>query len=561
MASYPGLVLSGVIAAPPQELSATITGYAGVSVVGPSPAAVVAGSGQLTRSTPRPSIPAHLAGVRTYSFADDLYDKFYLNPTKIDVGNLTGTITREVELWNAYRVPKVCQAVGKDGMDGIDVDVEETGFTLGALQSRTFNLTIQMDGPPIIEGHLDLDFGSAVVLTVVVVGRRIVAWVWLPKSPQNELLEWLTDIIEARDGSEQRARLRNAPRQSWEVSVLARTPAECAAIETALYGWQGRSWAMPVWPEQVEMQGPLATGATGVNVDTTRADHRPAGLVMLWQSPQVNETLQVSGVSSGRLDFVLPTSVAFGPGPILVMPVRTTRIVGAARRDDHVSGPAEFGARFLVVDNVEFVGDPAPVQYKGYDVLLDPLLAEGDMVQRQIERPMTVLDYGVGTCTIDAPRTYSTAGYEMRWRLRTQAEVWAMRKWLHRRAGRVAPFWMPSWRGDLELMATVGAAEKSIRVRDVSFSRLLYGCPVRRHIMVELTDGAQFFFEVLGAVTGNPGEDVLTIDGFIGRVTTPADVRRISWLSLHRLNTDAVQLQHDRAGVARLAVPVKEIAQ
>ncbi len=67
--------------------------------------------------------------------------------------------------------------------------------------------------------------------------------------------------------------------------------------------------------------------------------------------------------------------------------------------------------------------------------------------------------------------------------------------------------------------------------------------------------------EIMGAVVGNPGEDVFTLDAALGRVVTPEDVRRISWLSLHRLNTDAVQLQHDRAGVARLAVPVKEIAQ
>ena len=521
--------------------------------------AVIAGA--LQQSSAMPHSIAYSGDFVGGSPIDYVFGHIYLTPTYIDVGNLTGAIERTLTLWNAHFTRKTCREVRVGGMEGITVTPDYTTFSLAGLESLIFTITFEMDGAPVINAEMGFDFGSEEVHTATFVGRRIVAWVWLPKSPQNELLEWLTDIIEARDGSEQRARLRNAPRQSWEVTVLARTPMESAAIETALYGWQGRSWAMPVWPEQVEMQGPLAVGATGVNVDTTRADHRPAGLVMLWQSPQVNETLQVSGVSSGRLDFVLPTSVAFGPGPILVMPVRTTRIVGAARRDDHVSGPAEFGARFLVVDNVEFVGDPAPVQYKGYDVLLDPLLAEGDMVQRQIERPMTVLDYGVGTCTIDAPRTYSTAGYEMRWRLRTQAEVWAMRKWLHRRAGRVAPFWMPSWRGDLELMATVGAAEKSIRVRDVSFSRLLYGCPVRRHIMVELTDGAQFFFEVLGAVTGNPGEDVLTIDGFIGRVTTPADVRRISWLSLHRLNADAVQLQHDRAGVARLAVPVKEIAQ
>lgn len=506
----------------------------------------------------RPALPSQFVGTAGYVFSKDLYNKFHVAPTKIDVGNLTGVIVREVELWNAYLVSKVCQAVGKGGMDGIDVDVEETGFTIGALQSRTFTLTIQMDGPPVIDAHLTMDFGSEVLITVVIIGRRIVAWVWPVQAPMRETLEWFSDVIASRSGKEQRARLRNSPRQAFTINAFARFADEATSIETAIYGWQARSWALPLWAEKIRVTTALPVGTTGVDVDTRFSDFRPTGLVMLWQSPEVNETLQLSDVTSSRLAFVLPTTVAF-TGPVYALPVRTVRMLGNAKRYDYLADASRFECNFLVIDNVEFAGDPSPVQYKELDVLLDRIIVEGDFLVREIDRPMNVIDYHVGTATIDVPRAYSTSTYEMRWQVDSPEEAWAMRKWFHRRAGRVVPFWAPTWRTDLSLVDTVGAAEKSFRIRDVSFSRLLYGTPVRKHLFVELVDGSQHFFEILGAVTGAPGEDIITIDGFFGQVVPPENVRRMSWLSLFRLDADTVEFSWDEVGHFTVAVPIKEI--
>lgn len=506
-----------------------------------------------------PRAPRALQGGLQPSFAKDVLDRIHIIPASIDVGNLTGSVSRSVALWNTYATTKACSAVVRKNMDGIVTDAGSS-FALGPLSARIVNAVIAMDGPPIIDGSLTFVFAD-LSLKVTFAGRRIVAWVWKPQIPVLESLEWMTDLLEAHDGSEQRIRLRNAPRQAWEISVLSCDPVDQATIETALYGWQGRSWAMPVWAEQLAVTGPLAAGATQVVVDTTQADFRVDGMAMLWQSPMVNEVVVLSGVAADRITFSLPTAVAFAEGAILVLPVRTAKIMGSIKRDDYASGPAKFTATFRSTEPREYTGQPSPEQYLDTDVLLDPLLADGEIVSRNIDRPATIVDYETGAVFMDVPRAYSTSLYDMRWELQDRAEIWALRQWLHRRGGRVLPFFVPSWRPDLQLQQLIAPTDTNIRVSDTGYTRLLSGSAIRKHIMIELNDGSRFFRRVTGSALAEAGQETLSLDAAIGQTINVSDVRRISWLTLCRLNADRIEISWQGVHRASVVAPIKEIAQ
>lgn len=568
MANYAGQRDAGFTPVIPSTLdfSASIAGWVLQDPGGPQD---VSGgrTGAQTSTQPTDATPSAWVGGRASSFLDLLYNQIYISPSAIDTGNLTGTTEYALSVWNANTVPAVCTDVVRSGMDGISVNIDYGGFTIDGLDSLDATITFAMDGPPIIDGVMILVFvvnGVEKSVQVTFAGRRIVAWQWLPMSSSRpvltERLEWLTEILTSRTRKEQRRMLRDAPRQSFAFASRLRSDAESARLETALYGWHGRSWAMPVWAEQVAVDGPLAAGQTGVDVDTTRGDFRQGSMAMLWQSAEVNEVVVVSGVMDTRLSFDLPTTVDFAAGRILVMPVRTARMVDTPRREDHVQGGATFSARFLASDNAELTSAASAVQYNGEDVLLDALYGEGGVVARDISRPMDVLDWQTGHVWYGDPSGFSTSAWNMRWRLKTRDAVWQFRKWLHRRAGRVRPFWMPSWRdADLTLLATVGAAESIIRVADVGYTRLLSGCPTRRHIMVEMNDGTRYLRGVVGGSAGSAGEEVLQISAAFGEDVAPASVRRICWLARCRLNADAVEIGWLRAGVATCTVPITEI--
>lgn len=510
--------------------------------------------------------PRTYAGVRAPGVRNDIFDRLYLYPSAIDVGNLTGNVTRDLSIWNTFEDTVVCTDVERIGMDGISTTFNYSGFSIGGMSALLKQAIIDMDGPPIIDGQLLFTFtvGTQVLSArITFAGRRIVAWVWMPTGPSNpmvtERLEWFTDILTSRDRTEQRRQLRNAPRQSWKITAHLRTNAEAARLDTALYGWQGRSWAMPVWSEQVSVAGPLAAGLSGLDVDTTRGDFRQGSMCMLWQSAEVNEILVVSGVMDTHLSFTLPSSVAFDADKVLMLPVRTARIVETPRREDHVSGGATFSARFLASDNVELDTDPSDNQYLDEDVLPDPLLAAGGVVRRDLQRPIDTLDFRTGLAWYDDPGDYTSGAYEYRFVLRNRDDVWQFRRWLHRRAGRLRPFWVPSWREDLTLLDGIQQADASLRVADMGYARLLVGNPVRRHICVMLRDGTRIVRKVTGAATGNPGEEVISVESAWGVDAEPADIARVCWWLRLRANADAIEVQHIRAGVATCAVPVIEI--
>ena len=103
------------------------------------------------------------------------------------------------------------------------------------------------------------------------------------------------------------------------------------------------------------------------------------------------------------------------------------------------------------------------------------------------------------------------------------------------------------------------AADASLRIADMGYARLLVGNPVRRHICVMLRDGTRIVRKVTGAATGNPGEEVISVESAWGVDAEPADIARVCWWLRLRANADAIEVQHIRAGVATCAVPVIEI--
>lgn len=509
-------------------------------------------------------LPRTLSGLRAPGVRDDLFDRMYIYPTSIDVGNLTGIVTRDISIWNTFERTAVCVDVERIGMDGISTTFNYSGFSIGGLSGVLEHVVFAMDGPPMIAASLIFHFTIGTEersVRAFFAGRRIVAWVWRPQTPMREGLEWVTSILEGRDGSEQRIRLRNCPRQSWELDFQISGMAALQTLEVALYGWQSRSWAVPNWAEATILQGPIAAGTLSLSFDTTTSDYREDGLIMLWTSDTVNEVLQISEVAANGISLYLPVAVNFPAGPVLAMPIRIARMVEPARRTDNVTGDSSFSCQFLVTDNSASEGAPSEVQYQNMDVLLDPQLSPDTTVKREISRHGNKLDYTTGLWTVDSHLPYSSATSEMRWERKTRASAWALRQWLHRRAGRLTPFWMPTWREDLTLVATVPQASSTIRVRDTGYSRLLLGNIMRKHIMIELKDGSRYFREILGAATGDAGEEVVTINAALGVVVAPSDVKRISWLVLHRLDADAVVLLRQSAQRLSVAVPIKEIEQ
>ena len=380
-------------------------------------------------------------------------------------------------------------------------------------------------------------------------------WPWCPLRPITEHLEWLTDIIEAHDGAEQRIRGRQEPRQSFEASILPNDPAELSRLRVAISAWQHREWGWPCWHEAVELAATLPVASSSIPVDTTAADFRAGGLAIVSQGASLYEVVEISTVASGSLALAAPTAMQH-PVCAAVMPLRMARMSGQARREDHPVGASRYSVTMQVTDNVELTTEAAAMQYLGYDVLSDPLLMPGDAMPRQIERPLDILDPGPGAWAAFARTDYPLISTDHRWRFTTRAQAWAFRRWLHRRAGRLNPVWIPSRTHDLALAVQPTAAATTLQINDVNYRNVGLNRPGMTHIAAFSASGAFVCRQITGATAGSAGRENLTINAALGFT----DVARISFLCLHRFTADRISLTWDRVGVATCRASMTGVA-
>lgn len=372
-------------------------------------------------------------------------------------------------------------------------------------------------------------------------------WPWRPLVGMAESLEWLTDIIEAHDGTEQRIRVRQEPRQSFEASILLNDPLQLSKLRVAIAAWQHREWGWPCWHEAVKLASTLPAASSSISVDTTAADFREGGLAIVHTSPTAYEVVEVDAVGAGSLALAEPTTLDH-PAGASVMPLRMARMSSQARRDDYPEKvlASRYSVTMQIVDNVELATEAASMQYLGYDVLSDPLLMPGETMPRQIARPMDVLDPGPGAWATFARTDYPLISTDHKWMLRTRAQAWAFRRWLHRRAGRLNPVWVPSRTHDLAVAVQPASSATTLQIKDVNYRNVGLNVPGMTHIAAFSASGAFVCRQITGATAGSAGRENLTINTALGFT----NVARISFLCLHRMAADRVTLTWDRVGVA-----------
>lgn len=372
-----------------------------------------------------------------------------------------------------------------------------------------------------------------------------VVWPWRPQRGLSESLEWMTDIIEAHDGTEQRIQIRQAPRQSFETSVLVDDAVQLSALRVAIAAWQHRLWGWPCWHEAKRLGVTLAAASSSIGIDTTMADFRAGGMAIIYTSPALYEVVEVASISADSLILAEATAIQHAVGAS-VMPLRLARMAGQARRDDYSFDGTRYSVTMQMTENQELATEAAAMQYLGYDVLSDPLVMPGETMPRQVDRPADILDPGTGAWAIATRTDYPLITTDHKWRLRTMAQAWAFRRWLHRRAGMLNPAWIPSRTHDLTLAVQPTAVVTTLQINDVNYRNVGLNRPGMTHIAAFSASGAFVCRQITNAVAGSAGRENLTINAALG--FTP--VSRISFLCLHRFAADRISLTWDRVGVA-----------
>lgn len=496
-------------------------------------------------------------GVAVQTFFEDFYFRIYVSPSPVELGGLVTTQVRQLHIWNAWPYqPRTL--VGADLANGEGITMTLPGalpITFRPLAEHVIELQVSTSGPPVIDATLTLGWADLADIVVEISGQRLQAWPVMADwgRPVVESLEWLTEIQQAMDGSEDAVPLREAPRRGWSFEVLEGRQ-ERRIIENAVYDWGARVWALPVFPDVSLLAAELPAESTAIALDPAGLDFRAGGLAMLWADALSYELVEIASVEADRLELARPTLQGWPRGTRLY-PCRTahlrTRPTWRRRSDQVVSSRMEFAA----AEPCDWPAEAPPVTYRGIPVL-EWRPDESEDPTAQADRQLEAIDGDIGLVVFDdvTGRPWELQSHDFL--LRGRGDRAGHRSLMYWLQGRYQRVWLPTWADDVQLLDPVAAGAVTWFVANAGITSYLRQQDGRRHLRVELNTGQVFYREVLASSVADSARETLLVDAALGVAVTPGQVRQISWMKVSRLAADRVEITHpaDSHGVARSRV-------
>ncbi|MFU4942378.1 hypothetical protein ACM7ZJ_29995, partial [Pseudomonas aeruginosa] len=149
--------------------------------------------------------------VHQSALEENYYNRLWLIPTAMELGNVVSTQIRPASVWNAYFSPRTLTAIDREAADGITLSGQASPpLPFAALQERIWTVAVSTDGPPVVDARIVWQLQDEQPLIMVITGNRITAWSFAPDWADGvqESLEWLTELLTSTSGVEQRRSLR-----------------------------------------------------------------------------------------------------------------------------------------------------------------------------------------------------------------------------------------------------------------------------------------------------------------------------------------------------------------
>lgn len=228
------------------------------------------------------------------SFGSFFFDNVFLTPERIDAGVVVPGAEFSFELWHSFVDAKVLAGVTQTGAFGVELN----GATSGAMYAFTsfaYGVSLsQANG--LIDYTAAFDFGTgsaysfSLTASMALVMPERIDW-----STQPEMsIQYLTEVIEAFDGTEQRIALRDTPRCSLSY-MYSMTDEQQYRFDNKLSTSTG-SMIVPLWPLQCQLSRAVQPGDAFVVLEAINA-HVRASETLLISEDDESEVVSIESVN------------------------------------------------------------------------------------------------------------------------------------------------------------------------------------------------------------------------------------------------------------------------
>jgi hypothetical protein len=484
------------------------------------------------------------------------YNRIHIQYSNFNLGNVVGD--QEITFWilNTFLIPQELAAINEFGVEGLELIAPQTvPFDIQPFEQLEFTLLIDATGPPTISAEFEFEFPGFQDLTLIVEGIRVVGWMWEPNwvADIRERLTWQSELLESYNGTPQAIQYREYPKLALEFTVdadrrLARM------MENTLYAWNSRTWALPYFPHVSSLEIDVLQGASFAPIETEGKSFQVDGLAMF-----INENTY----ETAEIESIDPSSLNFKRGLAKAWPVGTRIYPVIFSRLASTFGFSRFNQNYnygtVLFESTQGVPHDSEVEtlYRGYPILTrmpewntDPTSAYQDKVE--------VIDNPLGMTSVELESETPTTFFSWNWQCFGSTEIDALKKFLYARRGRVRAVWIPTFVDDLVLTDTIGPSGLTVQVEFANLVQFLDDDSInRRDIRIELNNGTVFYRRVSDFTPVDDDNETFSIDSLLGVTVTPADVFRISWMQLMRLDSDTIELLWSSPTVVGVQLPFR----
>ena len=565
MADLAGILLENPPRAPlhngqPLTFGAPSEVYRGLVVPSASP---LAGVFEVTEDSVRGSYADH-GGYEAAGPGQFWFEHVHSVPLSMALGNIVTTVTRQVEIYNAFhRAARELQTVENNVGGGTTLlGVPVVPYDIAAQHSLFVELRVATSGPPTINGTLVFTLDSG-VLVIPVTGSRVVMFPYPPESPIDEELEWKTTVLSSTDGREQRVALRRCPRQSFNLNFAVEDDHVRRTLQSLVFGWLAGVFGIPVWFEARRLTVDAAADDLVIQVDTRHADFRDGGLAIVWYDEETWDALEIASHTDSALTFSSPLTQPFAAATSWVMPLRTALADPQISGTRHPVGLDVFPMTFRVLDNdaPATADDSAFPTYDGRVLLNGPNFMGGSTAPRGTSMKVGRHDNETGApaqfSDWQAPQGVSQKGFFTT----TEQGRWEVRQLLHALRGPQAAFYLPTFYHDLVAAGPLSSGSSNMDIENIGYTRYINGQAPHNHIWVELLSGVEYCKEIVSSIVLDDDVERLTLSDAWPTTIQISEIRRISYLPLSRIAEDTVRLQHSGSGETAVVFGVLEVQQ
>lgn len=357
----------------------------------------------------------------------------------------------------------------------------------------------------------------------------------------TESIGFKTDVFQSKNGTETRIPLKDKARQTLSFSSVV-VLAEIAKHFNTQWGGIRKNWAVPLFQES-QFVGDVSADFVMCRTDIYSFYE---GSLALLKNDTEQILIEVAAVQSDRL--LLTNSVSIASAKLY--PVRLCFVNGDISRQ--ISGVhAQASIEFIVIDEPEVL-EAAPIQFLGNDLYFFCLTYSGSEMNATLSQQQNIVDNEVGVIFQNSDWDFARYSKQYRAIIKGADELYAYRQFLFRRRGKHRPFWLPTYESNMRCKST-GLIASVMLIEADQYKQLADN---RRHIAIKSNDTW-----TTHTITKSTFVSASTVEVTLSPALNEnaASIQRISYLGLHRLDADSVNLNYQGAGIVEASVPILEI--